>query len=293
LLIAKNIPAANDFIFDTKFSRRMRRKIMTQFGSIIGETSERFSLTSDQSKALLSALLGFMSDAGTGGFSGFSRRFHSANLGETVSSWTKTGVNAAISKEQIESAFGAETVATLADRAGLDYATTVSALTFLLPETIDRLTPNGAIPDEQTLRAAANDLDDDSIDSTVGGNAAASAVSTEAFDRIGNATEDVAGKAHGMMNESHIDDPAAVGDRFSAGSAAISDQRLAENYADEFNDDSPLKWLAPLIITGLLVAAGFWFCGKSSSAPHASLNAGFDFSRATAIYLSRAKNDAG
>ena len=266
---------------------------MALFDSVIGETSERFDLTSDQSKALLSALLGLINDAETGGFSSFTSRFRNANLGETVSSWTKTGVNAPISKEQIESALGAETVAALADRAGLDYATTVSALTFLLPETIDRLTPTGAIPDEQSLRDAADDLDGNADDSANGVGNRRSTVSTEAFDRIGNATEDVAGKDHDLMSGSRITESAAVGDRFSAAPAAISDQRLAENYTDEFSDDSPLKWLVPLILTGLLIALGFWFCGGKSPTSHASINAVSDFSIVTTIDSNRATGSIG
>lgn len=262
---------------------------MALFDSIIGKTTERFDLTIDQAKALISASLGLLIDPTTGGFSGFSSRFRNANLSDTVSSWTATGDNTPISKEQIESALGAETIAALADRAGLDYATTVSAMTFLLPQTIDKLTPNGEMPDEKTLRAATDDLDDEANDSAIGVRNTA----TEAFDRIGNATEDIAGKGHDMMSGSRISDSASGVDRVSAASVEISDQRLAENYSDEFNDDSPMKWLAPLIIVALLVAGGFWFCGKSSSAPRAKHDADFNFLSAAAIKFNQNKIDAG
>jgi uncharacterized protein YidB (DUF937 family) len=256
------------------------RKIMALFDSTVEETGEKFDLTADQVKALLSALLGLMTDSATGGFSGLIRRFRGEDSSETSSLQTFSD-DAPFSKELIESSLDAETIAALADRAGLDYATTVSALTFLLPQTVHLLTPNGKIPDDQTLRAAAQDLTDDSNASALTGSAT-SAASTEAFDRIGNATEDIAGKEHDMMSDDRIDDPAAVVDRFSAAAGAASDQRPAENYQDEFSDDSPLKWLAPLIILALLVGGGFWFCGKSSSAPHAAVNADPDFSIARA-----------
>ena len=249
---------------------------MTLFDSIIDESGERLDLTSDQAKALISALLGLMTDSSTHGISGFSSRFRDANLGDAWSSWTRIGENAPISKEQIESALGAETIAAVSDRAGLDYATTVSALAFVLPQTIDRLTPNGAMPDEQALRAAADDLITDSDDSVPGVSVAERTASTEAFDRVGNATEDVAGKAPDMMNDASLNDSAAVGDRFSGAPAERFDQRLGENVDGEFSDDSPLKWLAPLIVVGLLVAAGFWFCGNSS-APRASIKRDSDF----------------
>lgn len=262
---------------------------MSLFESIISETGEKVDLTRDQAKALLSALLGLISDQATGGFSGFTSRLRSANLGDEVSSWTTKGNNAAISKEQIESALGAETIAAVADRAGLDYATTVSATTFLLPQTIERLTANGDIPDEQSLRIAAEDLDNDSA---IGESNATSRISTEAFDRIGNATEDVAGKEHDMSSANHVNDPAEFTDRFSSAPDGVSDRQAAENYDDEFRDDSPLKWLMPLILTGLLIALGFWFCGKSS-ASHAGIRAESDFSKTSTINLNRAANIAG
>lgn len=31
----------------------------------------------------------------------------------------------------------------------------------------------------------------------------------------------------------------------------------------EADDDSPMKWITPLILLALLVAAGSWFCGKA------------------------------
>lgn len=251
---------------------------MALFDSIVEETSEKFDLTSDQARALLSALLGLMTDSASGGFSGLIRRFRPADSDEASSLQTFGGVP--LSKEQIESSLGAETIAALADRAGLDYATTVSALTFLLPQTVDRLTPNGKIPDEQTLRAAAEDLTVDPNTPALTGSAT-NAASADVFDRIGNATEDIGGKESGIMSGSRIDDPATVADRFSAAAVDVSDRRLTENYHDEFNDDSPLKWLVPLIIVALLVVTGFWFCGKSSSAPHASINTDSDFSIVT------------
>ncbi|HEX8638598.1 MAG TPA: YidB family protein [Pyrinomonadaceae bacterium] len=255
---------------------------MALFDSIISETGERFDLTTDQARALLSALLGLISDSTNGGFSGFTNRFRSANPGDAVSSWTRKGDDSAISKEQIESALGAETIAALADRAGLDYATTVSAMTFLLPQTIERLTANGRIPDEQSLRIAADDLNDDSNDSASDESNATSRVSTGAFDRVGNATEDVAGKEHDMLSENRVNDSAEFADRFSGAPDAVSDRRLAENDDDEFRDDSPLKWLVPLILTGLLIALGFWFCGKSSTS-HASISAESDFPKTSTI----------
>jgi hypothetical protein len=91
---------------------------------------------------------------------------------------------------------------------------------------------------------------------------------------VGSAVEDIGGKEHDMMSDNQKGDFAAVGDRFSAAPAAASNDMLAENSAAEFNDDSPLKWLVPLIITALLVALGFLFCGgKTGDHANAATNA--------------------
>lgn len=246
---------------------------MALFDSIVAETGDRFDLTGDQSKSLLSALFGLMTETANGGFDGFASRFRRADSGDAFSSWIQNGENAGISQSQIETAFGAETIAAVADRAGLDYATTVSAMTFLLPQTIDRLTPDGKMPDEIDVRAAINDFSRASNDSAV--ESATKTVSTGAFDRIGNATEDVGGKEHDMLSGNQISDFAPVGDRFSAAPPVISDDVKNENLDDEFNDESPLKWIVPLIITGLLVALGYAFCG-GKAAEHASIFADSD-----------------
>lgn len=38
---------------------------------------------------------------------------------------------------------------------------------------------------------------------------------------------------------------------------------LGELDSIEMNDDSPMKWILPLVLLALLVAFGSWFCGKS------------------------------
>ncbi|MEO6590175.1 MAG: OmpA family protein, partial [Pyrinomonadaceae bacterium] len=62
----------------------------------------------------------------------------------------------------------------------------------------------------------------------------------------------------------------------SAGTTDLSDDAAAAGVPGIFSDDdggnkSPLSWLLPLLLLGLLVILGFWFCGKS--APVATTNA--------------------
>ena len=123
---------------------------MTLFDSIIREAGERFSL-GNKAGGLFAALLGLMTDHNQGGFTGFLARFRQAGLGDTVSSWIRRGDNKPISNEQLESALGTETVNDIADQAGVDSGTAASALAYVTPKVVDALTPNGTVPDENSL----------------------------------------------------------------------------------------------------------------------------------------------
>lgn len=158
------------------------------------------------------------------GFSGFFARFKNVGLGDPANSWIGTDANTPISNEQTESAFGEETLKGFSDKTGLDYKTATSATAFMIPHIVDQLTPSGTMPNDADLLAMIG-----------GGLPAADAagmVAGEPFDRVDA----------------------------SVGSAAID-----EYAADDSGDENPvLKWLLPLIILAMLLAVGFWSCGKST-----------------------------
>ena len=81
-----------------------------------------------------------------GGVQGIVAQLEQNGLGETVSSWVGGGANQAISTDQIHQAFGSDTVKELAAKAGMSPEDLASKLSALLPQVVDKLTPNGAIP---------------------------------------------------------------------------------------------------------------------------------------------------
>jgi outer membrane protein OmpA-like peptidoglycan-associated protein len=88
-------------------------------------------------------------------------------------------------------------------------------------------------------------------------------MATGAFDRVGSATDNTfdTGKDTVRGGINSVGDAAgAVGDRVGD---RVNSMRRDEN-VDTSSDNSILKWLLPLILLGLLVALGFWFCGKSA-----------------------------
>jgi uncharacterized protein YidB (DUF937 family) len=82
-----------------------------------------------------------------GGLSGLVDKFKQNGMGDIVGSWIGTGQNLPISADQIASAFGSGTLGNIASQLGLDPAQVSGQLAQMLPGIIDKLTPNGALPE--------------------------------------------------------------------------------------------------------------------------------------------------
>jgi uncharacterized protein YidB (DUF937 family) len=87
-------------------------------------------------------LSGLASQLGNGGLDGIVSQLQSGGLSEVVQSWISTGSNLPVSAEQLQSVLGSEQVAGLAKSFGIDTSQLASAL----PGLIDKLSPNGQLP---------------------------------------------------------------------------------------------------------------------------------------------------
>jgi len=106
---------------------------------------------------LLDGLLGGVIGAGVaslvnglieqhGGVQGIIDQFEKQGLGATVQSWVGNGPNQAVSPEQLHQVFGPDTLKQLAAGAGISTQDLASKLSEILPQVIDKLTPNGKVP---------------------------------------------------------------------------------------------------------------------------------------------------
>lgn len=86
-----------------------------------------------------------------GGLSGLIQSFHDQGLGSIASSWVGNGENLPISGEQIQQVLGNERIQQLAAKAGISPDTASSTLSQLLPTLVDKLTPNGQVPEHSSL----------------------------------------------------------------------------------------------------------------------------------------------
>jgi uncharacterized protein YidB (DUF937 family) len=86
-----------------------------------------------------------------GGLSGLIQQFHEKGLGSLVSSWVGTGQNLPISPNQVQEVLGNEQVKEIAAKAGISPEAASSHLSQLLPMLIDKLTPNGQVPQTSSM----------------------------------------------------------------------------------------------------------------------------------------------
>ena len=93
-----------------------------------------------------------------GGLGGLLQQFESAGLGDQARSWVSPGQNQPLSPDALGRVFGADGLAAIARQAGLSEPETTAGLAQLLPEIIDRATPQGQVPDENQLTGTLQDL---------------------------------------------------------------------------------------------------------------------------------------
>ncbi len=208
---------------------------MALFDSLLSEVNERFHL-GDKGGALVSALFDLIINNG-GGLNGFLELFRRVGLGQVADSWASQGANSALSNQQTEDALGVDNLNALATKAGLPLATATSALSFLIPTIVDKLTPNGYVPDNNNLRETLSNhlaLDPNEVVPAGEGETLRSATlgGTGMPDR-----SDAAGE---MTGNNAARTPAVV----------------------DTGDNSPLRWVLPLVLVILLSFVGYQFCSK-------------------------------
>ncbi|NOT64038.1 MAG: DUF937 domain-containing protein, partial [Acidobacteria bacterium] len=115
---------------------------MALFDSIISEVASKFGL-GDKAGPLVSALFSYIQGEGIGGFLD---KFKTAGLGNLVSSWISTGANEPMTESQVDKVLGGDVLGSLASKAGISSGIAKSAIAFMLPSLIDKLTPSGVLP---------------------------------------------------------------------------------------------------------------------------------------------------
>jgi uncharacterized protein YidB (DUF937 family) len=103
---------------------------------------------------LLEQALNLINNPQTGGLAGLVENFKNKGLGDIMSSWISTGENKTISGEQISNLLGSDQIKSIANKAGLGADKVQSELSSLIPLIIDKLTPDGKLPESNLLEQA-------------------------------------------------------------------------------------------------------------------------------------------
>ena len=107
---------------------------------------------------LFESIMGLINNPQTGGLSGLTQIFKDKGLGDAMSSWISTGQNMPVSADQIKHALGADRIQQISTNAGVSQEEVSKGLAGLLPEIVDKLTPDGKVPESDMLAQGLNML---------------------------------------------------------------------------------------------------------------------------------------
>jgi len=126
---------------------------------VVGKVKGTIGGSGGEHSALVNGVLGLLSGGGSGeGLQGLIRSFKEKGLEDIVSSWVGTGANLPISDEQVKNGLGSVVIGQLAAKAGISPEAATSKLKELLPTLVDKLTPEGKVPESGLLQQGLNFL---------------------------------------------------------------------------------------------------------------------------------------
>jgi len=122
--------------------------------SIAGALGQTQGGTAAPQGDLLGAIVGMLagkaggagSAGGLGGLAGLVEAFARNGLGHVADSWVGTGQNLPVSADQLTQVLGSERIAGMASQLGLDQGDLLGQLGHMLPQVVDKLTPQGQVP---------------------------------------------------------------------------------------------------------------------------------------------------
>ncbi|MFD2053048.1 YidB family protein [Mesorhizobium calcicola] len=91
-----------------------------------------------------------------GGLGGLLDKLRDAGHGNVADSWVGTGQNQSINANDLGAALGPQVIHEIAQRTGMDEQQLLKQLSTALPGVIDKLTPNGQVPQQHQVASAFN-----------------------------------------------------------------------------------------------------------------------------------------
>ena len=104
-------------------------------GSLLG------GLNNNQQSGLMSAVSGLVTQGG--GIEGLMQKFGGHGLGDLVKGWVSTGPNPPATAQHIEQVVGPQQLDQMAAQTGVDRSQIAGHIAQILPQLVDKLTPQG------------------------------------------------------------------------------------------------------------------------------------------------------
>jgi uncharacterized protein YidB (DUF937 family) len=105
-----------------------------------------------QHATALTAILSYVNSPQVGGIAGLQKMFQQGGLGGVFSSWLGSGQNLPVSADQLQNVLHSGAFQEVAQKAGIDPTQLTGMMSTLLPHLVDKMTPNGQVPDTSTLQ---------------------------------------------------------------------------------------------------------------------------------------------
>jgi uncharacterized protein YidB (DUF937 family) len=122
--------------------------LMDEVLAMAGSTGEQ----QGQHATALTAIMSYINSPQVGGIAGLQSMFQQGGLGNIVSSWIGSGQNLPVSASQLQNVLHGGALQQAAQQAGMDPSALTAMMSSLLPHLVDKLSPNGQVPDASALQ---------------------------------------------------------------------------------------------------------------------------------------------
>jgi uncharacterized protein YidB (DUF937 family) len=120
-------------------------EVLSMAGSSLGQRTEH--------AGALTAIMGYIDSPQVGGVAGLQKMFQQGGLGEVFNSWVSSGQNLPVSASELQNVLHSGALQDAAQKAGIDPSQLTGMMSSLLPHLVDKLTPNGQVPDAGALQS--------------------------------------------------------------------------------------------------------------------------------------------
>ena len=133
--------------------------LLDNLGSgMVGKLAGQLGSGTSQNNRLIGAAAKLISSGNVGGLGGLMQMFSQHGHADTVNSWVSTERNRAISPNEVQDVLGQDNVRQVADEAGVSEQEASNGLADILPQLVDKMTPNGKVPEGDNANGMLSQL---------------------------------------------------------------------------------------------------------------------------------------